>query len=310
MEFPDQQELIAMKAVMDGEDIFNKADLKSGMQKIEAKTLYDLIKWGLIAGIIRDSPMTEIKDYAMTDPKKFYESYPSWLKLLDGLVAGYNPQQMEIVMGLGKDSQEFYHRKIAIEFHLHPSKARLIRFAFQVCNPVTPPPASKIDWRPWTGSRTSLMRIPQTNTGSTIDQDAVVTNETPVRVALRLLGVENLPKSKRKGNSIWIRDESELLDILYKAKERRDEEIKRLGPMANRHSDDPIEQQRAKMADRQLAVVNSAWARIRGLFARNKVALYGDEEAITKYARHLPREKPHVKKPRPKTYVKKNSQKY
>lgn len=294
MEFPSQQELIAMKAVMDGEETFSKPDFKSGMLKIEAKSLYDLILWGLRAGIIQDPPMPEVKDYAMTDPKKYHESYPSWLKLLSGLVSGYSPREIESNLGLGKDSQEFYHKKIAIEFHLHPSKARLIRFAFQVLNPIKPPPRMHIDWRPWTGSRTSLMRIPQTMTGSQIDPDAVVTKDTPVKMMLKLLRVKELPRaSGKKISSIWLRPDNELWEILEKAKIRRDEEIKKLIPLANRSSDDPIVQQQTRMAEKQLSVVNTAWRGVRALFARHGYTLPGDEELLIKYKprMHIPGQK-------------------
>ena len=284
-EFPNEQELQVMKSVMDGEQPASKKLLASGMNKAGLKTLYDLVLWGLKTGLIKDEPLPKVKDHAMTDPKKFYEGYPEWLKYLGGLVSGYSDGEIDRELRINKDQQAFYHKKIAIEFHLHPSKARLIRFAFQVLNPVSGPKQFKGDWRPWTKSTTSLMRIPQTMTGSKIDPNATVTKETTLAKALELLGLEkkDIPAAKRKSErgSIWNRSHESLYHMLEMAKDRRDAEIRRLHPIANRHPETPDQKKQIETANKQLAVVNGAWNRVRALFARNGYALPGDENLLT-----------------------------
>ena len=276
MEFPNEQELAAMKGIMDGEESVSRKDLKSGMQKIDAKSLYDLVLWGLRTGIIKDPPMPEIKNHAMADPKKFHEGYPIWLQYLSGLVSGYSDGDIDKEMHINRDQQAFYHKKIAIEFHLHPSKARLIRFAFQVLNPVKGPSASKVDWRPWTKSTISLLRVPQTHTGSQIDPEASITKKDTAIKALKLLKVPDFSSRKK---SMW--------DMLELAKQRRDEEIQRLHPIANRIPQTPDQEKQIKMAEKQLAVVNAAWQRVRILFARQGYALPGDEELLRSQGRKI-----------------------
>lgn len=283
-EFPNDQELQVMKSVMDGEQPASKKLLASGMSKAGLKTLYDLVLWGLKTGLIKDEPLPQVKNHAMSDPKKFHEGYPSWLRYLGGLVSGYNDNEIDKELGFNKDQQAFYHKKIAIEFRLHPSKARLIRFAFQVLQPVEGPKQFKGDWRPWTKSRTALIHTPE-KTGSQVDPEGMITKGTTLGKALELLGISKneIPQARRKSErgSLWKRSHEALYHMLELAKQRRDQEIKRLSPMANRHSDDPALQQRAETASKQLAVVNAAWERIRNLFARNGYALPGDENLLT-----------------------------
>ena len=214
----------------------------------------------------------------MGDPKKQYEAHPLWLQYLAALAGGYDPD-------MPKSTQEYLHKKIAIEFHLHPSMARLIRFAFQVTHPIEGPKKMHQDWRPWTKSKTSLMRIPQTMTGSKLTPGGSITKETPVTKALQLLGFtsDDIPTAKRKseGGSLWRRSHEDLYHMLEKARDRRDAEIRRLHPLANRHPENPDQEIQVKTAAKQLAVVNSAWDRIRNLFARNGYVLPGDEELLT-----------------------------
>jgi hypothetical protein len=272
MEFPNEQELTAMKGIMDGEESVSKQHLKYGLQKIGAKSNYDLILWGLRAGIIKDPPLPEVKKHAMANPKKYHEGYPMWLQYLSGIVSGYSPSDIEQEMHIGKDSQDFYFKKIAIDFHLHPSKSRLIRFAFQVLSPISPPPTTVgfKPFKPWNGSTTSLMTVPKKGTGSRIDPESSITRKTVASKALKFLGVVGSESQKKNP---W--------DMLELAKHRRDDEILRLYPIANSHP----ETAEVKMASKQLAVVNAAWGRVKILFARKGYALPGDEELLRREKR-------------------------
>lgn len=266
---------------MDGEQPANKALLARGMKKVGIKNLRDLILWGLKTGIIKDEPLTQLAKEPLDDPKKTYEAHPMWLQFLGALAGGYDPD-------MPKTTQDFLHRKIAIKFHLKPDKAHLIRFAFQVISPIEGPRKAEREFRPWTKSTTSLMHMPQ-KTGSMIDPEGSVTKETVATAALALLGIKDLPKAMKKSEkgSFWKRSHTQLWHILEMASHRRDAEIRRLGPLANRHPNTPAEAERVNTASKQLAVVNAAWDRIRILFARNGFALHGDEELLDRERKKL-----------------------
>src|ERR1039458_2165480 len=136
--FPDENELSAMKAIMDGEKGVSKNDLASGMKKARVKNLYELIVWGLRSGVIKDKPLTHLKDKMMYDPNA-HEGYPTRLRVLAATIAGYNDSEIQKEAGVSKDSLTFYRKKIATEFNLGDSIARLIRFGFQVLNPIERP---------------------------------------------------------------------------------------------------------------------------------------------------------------------------
>lgn len=267
---------------MDGEPPASRRLLASGMKKVGLKTIYDLVLWGLKTGIIKDNPRPDVKEHAMLTPRNFQESYPEWLRYLAGLVSGYSANEIDTEMRINKDQQAFFHQKIAIEFHLHPSKARLIRFAFQVLNPVIGPPKRYADWRPWTKSRISLIHTPQ-RTGSMIDPEASVTKDAATTTLLGLLGV-SIPKVTKRSEmgAFWKHSHDQLYHILEMARDRRNAEIKRLSPLANRHPETPDDAVRVKTATKQLSVVNAAWDRIRILFARRGYALPEDEHLLQK----------------------------
>jgi hypothetical protein len=136
--FPDENELAAMKSLMDGEKGVSKNDLATGMKKARVKNLYELIVWGLRSGVIKDEPLTHLKDKMMYDPNAL-EGYPTRLRVLAATIAGYNDFEIQKEAGVSKDSLVFYRKKIATEFNLGDSVARLIRFGFQVLNPIKPP---------------------------------------------------------------------------------------------------------------------------------------------------------------------------
>lgn len=258
--FPNETELSALKRIMDGKTA-KKRELKSGMIKINARNLYDIIVWGLRTGVIQDKPIKGIKA-GMFGNEGFYDGYPIWYQMLNQIASGNKPD-------LPNSQIEYYKNWIDKKFNLNGTDAQRIRFAIASLSPIEPPEIADNPWRPWTGSRSSLMRIPQTHTGSMIDPEGTITKKTTAQKALQLLGAYN---AKMKKKNPW--------DVLEFAKQRRNAEIQKLHPIANRHPETPDQEKQVKMASKQLAVVNAAWERVRILFARKGYALMGDDEFL------------------------------
>lgn len=136
--FPSGPQLIAIKKFLDSEtEGYNKVDVAKGMKIIGLKTIYDLVLWGLKTGIIRDEPITNLEDKVSIPGTG--GGYSDWLRLLNYIVAGYSDQNIEKEGGFNKTSIDFFKKKIASAYGLGPSPAKLIRFAFQVLNPISPP---------------------------------------------------------------------------------------------------------------------------------------------------------------------------
>lgn len=148
--FPDNDQLLVMKGVMDGKSLSEiaaelavkvkdtKQALASGMQKAKVQNLYELILWGLRAGVIKDEPLTHLKD-KIQSPEGTYEGHPTWLRVLSGIIAGYNDSEIEREAGVSRDSLEHYKKLIDTKFNLGGSRAKLIRFGFQLLNPIEGP---------------------------------------------------------------------------------------------------------------------------------------------------------------------------
>jgi DNA-binding CsgD family transcriptional regulator len=148
--FPDNEELLIMKGVMDGRDFGDiakefsikpkdvKLSLAHGMQKANVNNLYELIVWGLRTGIIKDEP---IKDIATSFPDRpgTYDAYPGWLKVLNATVKGEKDKDID----LSKDSIKHYRDMVAKKFNLD-SQAKFIRFAFAAVNPISGPSQLRI----------------------------------------------------------------------------------------------------------------------------------------------------------------------
>lgn len=265
--FPNETELSALKRIMDGKTA-KKRELKSGMIKINAHNLYDIIVWGLRTGIIHDKPIEGIHSQ-MFGKEMPHEAYPIWYQILNQIAAGNKPD-------LPNSQIEYYKNWIDKKFNLDGTDAQRIRFAIASLSPIDPPKIADSPWVPWTGSRSSLMRIPQTHTGSMINPDGAITKKTTAQKALQLLGAYD---AKMKKKNPW--------DVLEFAKRRRDAEIRKLHPIANRYPETPDQEKQVKMASKQLAVVNAAWGRVRILFARKGYALPGDEELLRTYGNRI-----------------------
>jgi hypothetical protein len=285
--FPNPKQLADMKRIMDGETNSPTRDAREGMKMAGVKNLYELILWGLRTGVIKDDPIPNV-DEKFPQRKGWYEAYPLWKVLLHDTTMGMKDSDIQ-KHGMSQDSINFYRKMIQDKFNLGNSAAKFIRFAFASTNPISGPGSTRgfKPFKPWTGSTTALMRIPQTGTGSVIDPEGSITKETPLTAALKLIGIRKgqipQPKSKAQRGSFWNRSHESIYHVLELAKNQRDKEIKRLHPIANRHPETP----EVKMAAKQLAVVNSAWDRIRILFARNGYTLPGDEELLRSQGKRL-----------------------
>lgn len=152
---PSEEQIAIMKLVMDGKPMGEivkelnikfkdaTAKLKDGMKKIGARNLYDLILWGLRSGIIKDPPLEIENKFAQSG---MYEGYPAWLQILNLIVSGKTDPEIT-KNEYSKDTLNFYKEQIKQRYGLGPSDAKLIRFAFQVLNPISPPKTT-LGWKP------------------------------------------------------------------------------------------------------------------------------------------------------------------
>ena len=163
--FPDNDQLLVMKGVMDGLSLSDiatelavkvkdaKMALASGMQKAKVQNLYELIVWGLRTGVIKDEPKTDLKD--KVEPRAgTYEAHPMWLQVLEAIISGYSDAEIDTQAGINRDSLEYYKKLISDKFGLGGSRAKLIRFGFQVLNPIEGPSQIK-------GFRVPLLSLTQ-----------------------------------------------------------------------------------------------------------------------------------------------------
>ena len=152
--FPDNNQLLVMKGVMDGHTLSDiafrlsikvndaKKLLATGMQKANVQNLYELIVWGLRAGVINDEPKTEFKD-KIQPAAGTYEAHPTWLRVLEAIILGYSDNEIDRQAGINRDSIEYYRKMISNKFGLDGSRAQLIRLGFQILNPITANPSIK-----------------------------------------------------------------------------------------------------------------------------------------------------------------------
>ena len=115
--FPDNNQLLVMKGVMDGKSLSDiatelsvkvkdaKIALTAGMQKARVQNLYELIVWGLRAGIIKDEPKTDFKD-KIQPAAGTYEAHPTWLRVLEAIILGYSDNEIDRQAGVNRDSIE------------------------------------------------------------------------------------------------------------------------------------------------------------------------------------------------------------
>ncbi len=87
------------------------------MQKAKVNNLYELIVWGLRTGVIKDEPKTDLKD-KIGRLAGTYEAHPTWLRLLEAIVLGYNDAEIDRQAGINRESIEYYKKMIAEKFNL------------------------------------------------------------------------------------------------------------------------------------------------------------------------------------------------
>jgi DNA-binding CsgD family transcriptional regulator len=150
--FPDNDQLIVMKGIMDGNtfgDLAKELDIKvgevktllaTGMKNANIDNIYELVVFGLRAGIIKDDPIN-IKDIENDFYKKgFYEGYPLWLFVMNRVVAGKTFAEIEREgEGGSKTSIEHARKQIVDKYNLGDSLAKYIRFCFAALNPLKGP---------------------------------------------------------------------------------------------------------------------------------------------------------------------------
>jgi DNA-binding CsgD family transcriptional regulator len=219
--FPDNDEIIVMKGVMDGNsfgDIGRELDIKvndvkqllaNGMKKVNANNLYELIVFGLRSGIIKDKPI-DVKSIEQDFYKKgFYEGYPLWLYLLNQIATGKTFQDIEREGGAGsKTSIQHARKQIADKYGLGDSLAKYIRFAFAAVNPLTGPGYTRgykphVSWAQKAGIGSKLPLMPSKFQPSNIDPTIKVYNPltlrdmTPFEREQKIKAIRAMRKSQR-----------------------------------------------------------------------------------------------------------------
>jgi len=152
--FPSREELVVMKAAMEGNSLKDAAKelslsskevkdlLKIGMKRANIRDLYELIVFGLKNGIIKDEPIDITDIEKQFEKKGFYESYPLWLYVMNQVAAGKSIQQIgREGEGGSKTSIQNAIKQITDKFNLGESPAKFIRFSLAALNPIKPNPS-------------------------------------------------------------------------------------------------------------------------------------------------------------------------
>lgn len=297
---PNSLEIEIMKGIMDGHTIQDisksknitvtkaKKMLTDGMRTANVKNLYELIVWGLRAGIIKDEPKTDISKQ-LDNPE-----YSDLKWFLNQTVTGN--------VDLPKSSQQNLKKSIAQKFNLGSSDAAFIRFAFQVMSPIGAPKSFRgykthIPHFIKTGVSSKNAIIKSKFTPANIDpnlhpnyqpikprhvpgkshsiyqarKDAEApsrmamirkTQGGSIQLALKILGIHpSVIKNTDKSNSFWDNKPSYLWDVLELAKDRYDREI------AHAHPDKGGDDNRFKQ-------VSVAWNFVKEMFARRGYELH------------------------------------
>lgn len=290
--FPNEQQLVAMKKVMDGEGGVNKKDLAQGMKTVGVKNLYELIVWGLKTGVIRDEPINLGVGIKQSDEN----INPLWSLILKYTVSGYSDYRMDKEVGINPDSLKYYKNLIRQKYNLGNSNAKFIRFAFQTMNPIKPPATNKL-YRPYQDKSTLkyppvLSKFRPANVDPNIpvydysDRHTTKQNDykrkhqpipqdrklelkplktTRIHQALELLGVDKHILYSVDGKAtghFWDRSPEYLWKMLELAERRYQLEI------AHAHPDKPG-------GDfKRAAQINAAWALIQRFFAKHGYKLH------------------------------------
>jgi len=206
--FPSKEELVAMKAAMEGNPLKDAAKelsvsskevkdlLKRGMERANISDLYELIVFGLKNDIIQDKPIniTDIK--TQFEKKGFYEAYPLWLYVMNQIAIGKSIHQIgHECIGGSKTSIQNTIKQIADKFNLGESPAKLIRFSLAALNPIKPNPSIRgykphVSWAQKQGIGSTLPMMISKFRPSNIDPEIPVYNAA----SKRDMGGEETPK--------------------------------------------------------------------------------------------------------------------
>jgi len=208
--FPSREELVVMKAAMDGEPLRNAANeldvtakevkdlLKSGMDKLNVRNLYELIIFGLRSGIIEDTPI-DIKDIEKQfEIQGFHEAYPLWLFVMNQVVTGKSISDIERAgEGGSKSSLQHAVKQISDKFDLGQSPAKFIRFSLRALNPIKPNDKIRgfrpfVSWAQKQGIGSKFPLVPSKFKPADIDPDIPVYNAA----SKRNTAVDDEPKPK------------------------------------------------------------------------------------------------------------------
>jgi len=305
LSFPSDDKLAVMKSTMDGNSISTIAKelsitnkeakdlLKIGMENANVKNMYELVLWGLRTGIIQDDPVNidianDIKQYS-------YETYPTWLKILNFTVSGYSDIDIQREANISKDSLEHQKSIIKQKYNLGNSTAQFIRFAFKALNPIKPPNSFRgfKPFKAWKSPYSTLTNPPMISKFKPADIDPNIPvydkatkhnlKDTPdfkkvyipkpststekpkppvsrtstIQTALSLLGIDEKEiYGQKKDNSFWDRPSEYLWTMLELAKRRYDLEI------IHAHPDQGGYPKRAVQ-------LNAAWRLAKKLFSKH-----------------------------------------
>lgn len=153
--FPNVKQLEIMKGVLESKPFSEVAKeagvtvkdavglFNAGMRVAHLRGLHELVVWGLKTGVIQDPARTDI---AKTQIEKGFEVYPTWLRVLSAITVHSKDADIAQEAGVARETLDYYKKTIQEKFLLGESPVALIRFAFQVIRPISPPTAF-VGWK-------------------------------------------------------------------------------------------------------------------------------------------------------------------
>ena len=312
--FPNDQQVAVMKGIMDGKPFSKIASelgiksseaeklFKTGMKQADLKNTYELVVWGLRSGIIKDDEIP-IEKMQVVDKGNPHPNYPEWINILNLTATGYSPDEISREGVYSKETVQRVRDTIARKFHLGPSLAEFIRFAFATVHPIKGPSSVRPPPGPFKASKGPYQTIdnPPMKIGSYRPADVDLTINPrfqpkmgkgrvgSIYTAFELLGldVKKICSSMLKGRSesssdldvrqimgsFWKKPEWVLWKLLETARDKFKYEIAHHHTDRNKSSQSVI---RAKQ-------LNVAWKFIKDMFGRRGFVLGGGESTEKRF---------------------------